>query len=87
MKAQLHVACCVRRLPRLSLYNDDNKTVVKISYTFFCGTHRYEAGFTLQPDLPQQMTYMHGLDRRLCEKQRVSENVQYILDINETRHT
>ena len=57
--------------------------VGKVSYTFFCGTHRYEAGFTLQPDLPQQMAYMHGLDSRFCGKQRVSEYVHYILDINE----
>jgi hypothetical protein len=54
-----------------------------VSYTFFCGTHRYVAGFTFQPDLLQQIAYMHGLDRRFCGKQRVSEYVQYILDINE----
>jgi hypothetical protein len=40
--------------------------VGKFSYTFFYGKHRYEAGFTLQADLPQQMAYMHGLDRRFC---------------------
>jgi len=47
----------------VSLYIDHNKTVGKDSYTFFCGTRRYDARFTLQPDLPQQMAYMHGLDR------------------------
>jgi len=66
-----------KRILRLSLYNDDNKMADEVSFTFFCGTHRYEAGFTFQTDLPQQIAYMHGLVRRFCGKQRVSEYVQF----------